>query len=77
MLPLICYRVARAQRWPPLVVRKAVHRVMSSGKLTLSLISFNTWEKDPAPYLDSTAELTPVAGVGARHTGDPALKARA
>lgn len=76
-LSLIYYGVARPQRWPPLVLGKADHRVLSSGKLTLALTSYNSWKKDPAPHLDSTAELTPVAGVGEGCTGDPALKARA
>lgn len=40
------------------------HRVMSLGKLTLSLTSHDTWEKGPAPHLDSIAGLTLVIGAG-------------
>lgn len=36
----------------------------SPGKLTLPPTSCSTWEKCPAPHLNSTAELTLVAGVG-------------
>lgn len=41
-----------------LEVRKAAHRVRSTGEVSLSLASFSTRKSNHAPCLDSTAELT-------------------